>query len=117
MAQGQGALSDLETRIFASIAPSIKDTWQTLIAKTNYSKARAEVEIKLADAMQDSGMSLDKFRRTDAFKEIQSEYDKKLRSIYSGVQLPSAPSAASKQEAPKQEVPKFKIISVTKPGE
>ena len=117
LAQGQGALSDLETRIFASIAPSIKDTWQTLIAKTNYSKARAEVEIKLADAMQDSGMSLDKFRRTDAFKEIQSEYDKKLRSIYSGVQLPSAPSAASKQEAPKQEVPKFKIISVTKPGE
>ena len=112
LAKGQGALSNLENNIFASMAPSIKDTWQTLIAKTNHSKARAEVEIKLADAMQDSGMSLDKFRRTDAFKEIQSEYDKKLRSIYSGVQLPSAPSSDSKQAAPK-----FKIISVTKPGE
>jgi hypothetical protein len=112
LAQGQGSLSDLETRIFASIAPSIKDTWQTLIAKTNHSKARAEVEIRLADAMQDSGMSFDKFRRTDEFKEIQAEYDKKLRSIYSGVQLPNAPSAA-----PKQGASKFKMISVTKPGE
>jgi len=112
LAKGQGALSNLENNIFASIAPSIRDTWQTLIAKTNHSKARAEVDIKLADAMQESGMSFDKFRRTDAFKEIQAEYDKKLRSIYAGVQLPNAPSAA-----PKQEAPKFKIISVTKPGE
>jgi hypothetical protein len=112
LAKGQGALSNLENNIFASIAPSIRDTWQTLIAKTNHSKARAEVDIKLADAMEDSGMSFDKFRRTDAFKEIQAEYDKKLRSIYAGVQLPSAPSAA-----PKQGATKFKIISVTKPGE
>jgi len=112
LAKGQGALSNLENNIFASMAPGIKDTWQTLIAKTNHSKARAEVEIKLADAMQDSGMSFDKFRRTDEFKEIQAEYDKKLRLIYAGVQLPKAPSAA-----PKQEAPKFKIISVTKPGE
>jgi hypothetical protein len=112
LAKGQGALSNLENNIFASMAPSIKDTWQTLIAKTNHSKARAEVDIKLADAMQDSGMSFDKFRRTDEFKEIQAEYDKKLRSIYSGVQLPNAPSAA-----PKQGASKFKIISVTKPGE
>jgi hypothetical protein len=67
--------------------------------------------------MEDSGMSFDKFRRTDAFKEIQAEYDKKLRSIYAGVQLPSAPSAAQKQEAPKQEVKNFKIISIKKPGE
>jgi hypothetical protein len=57
-------------------------------------------------------MSFDKFRRTDEFKEIQAEYDKKLRSIYSGVQLQNAPSAA-----PKQGASKFKIISVTKPGE
>jgi hypothetical protein len=112
LAKGQGALSNLENNIFASMAPSIKDTWQTLTAKTNHSKARAEVDIKLADAMQDSGMSFDKFRRTDEFKEIQAEYDKKLRSIYSGVQLPNAPSAA-----PKQGASKFKIISVTKPGE
>ena len=112
LAKGQGALSNLENNIFASMAPSIRDTWQTLIAKTNHSKARAEVDIKLAEAMEDSGMSFDKFRRTDAFKEIQAEYDKKLRSIYAGVQLPNAPSAA-----PKQEAPKFKIISVTKPGE
>jgi hypothetical protein len=112
LAKGQGALSNLENNIFASIAPSIRDTWQTLIAKTNHSKARAEVDIKLADAMQELGMSFDKFRRTDAFKEIQAEYDKKLRSIYAGVQLPSAPSSDSKQVAPK-----FKIISVTKPGE
>ena len=112
LAKGQGALSNLENNIFASIAPSIRDTWQTLIAKTNHSKARAEVDIKLADAMEDSGMSFDKFRRTDAFKEIQAEYDKKLRSIYAGVQLPNAPSAA-----PKQGASKFKMISVTKPGE
>jgi hypothetical protein len=112
LAKGQGALSNLENNIFASMAPSIKDTWQTLTAKTNHSKARAEVDIKLADAMQDSGMSFDKFRRTDEFKEIQAEYDKKLRSIYSGVQLQNAPSAA-----PKQGASKFKIISVTKPGE
>jgi hypothetical protein len=112
LAKGQGALSNLENNIFASIAPSIRDTWQTLIAKTNHSKARAEVDIKLADAMQELGMSFDKFRRTDEFKEIQAEYDKKLRSIYAGVQLPNAPSAA-----PKQGAPKFKIISVTKPGE
>jgi hypothetical protein len=112
LARGQGALSNLENNIFASIAPNIRDTWQTLTAKTNHSKARAEVDIKLADAMQESGMSFDKFRRTDAFKEIQAEYDKKLRSIYAGVQLPNAPSTA-----PKQEAPKFKIISVTKPGE
>jgi hypothetical protein len=117
LAQGQGSLSDLETRIFASIAPSIKDTWQTLIAKTNHSKARAEVDIKLANAMQDSGMSFDQFRRTDEFTEIQNEYNKKLRSIYAGVQLPNAPSAAQKQEAPKQEVKNFKIISIKKPGE
>jgi hypothetical protein len=112
LAKGQGALSNLENNIFASIAPSIRDTWQTLIAKTNHSKARAEVDIKLADAMQELGMSFDKFRRTDEFKEIQAEYDKKLRSIYAGVQLPNAPSAA-----PKQGASKFKIISVTKPGE
>jgi hypothetical protein len=108
LAKGQGALSNLENNIFASIAPSIRDTWQTLIAKTNHSKARAEVDIKLAEAMEDSGMSFDKFRRTDAFKEIQAEYDKKLRSIYAGVQLPNAPSAAPKQGAPKSMTPSTK---------
>lgn len=91
MAQGQGAISNLENNIFQSMGPTIRDSYQTIMAKTAHAAARAEAEKKIADNLTDTGISVDKFKKSDTYKAIQKDYDNQLRKIYGGVQIEGRP--------------------------
>jgi len=91
MAQGQGSISNLENNIFASMAPTAQDSYQTIMAKTAHAAARAQADKQIADRLTDSGISVDKFKKSEEYKNIQKEYDSKLKSIYGGVQVGGRP--------------------------
>ena len=91
LAQGQGAISNLENNIFQSMGPTIQDNYQTIMAKTAHSAARAQADKRIADALTDTGISIDKFKKSKDYAAIQNEYDKQLQQIYSGVQAGGRP--------------------------
>ena len=95
MAQGQGAISNLENNIFQSMGPTVKDTYQTIMAKTAHSAARAEADKKIAESLTDTGMTIDRFKKTEDYKKIQNDLDNQLRVIYGGVQANGRPVIAS----------------------
>jgi hypothetical protein len=91
MAKGQGAISNLENNIFQSMGPTVQDSYQTIMAKTAHAAARAEADKKIANALTDSNMSVDKFKKTNEYKDIQRNYDNQLSKIYGGVQVEGRP--------------------------
>lgn len=91
MAKGQGAISNLENNIFQSMGPTVQDSYQTIMAKTAHAAARAEADKKIANALTDTGMSADKFKKSNEYKEIQRNYDNQLSKIYGGVQVEGRP--------------------------
>lgn len=91
LAQGQGAISNLENNIFQSMGPTIQDNYQTIMAKTAHSAARAQADQKIANALTDTGISIDKFKKSKDYQTIQNDYDKQLQQIYSGVQAGGRP--------------------------
>lgn len=87
LAKGQGAISNLENNIFGRMAPTEKDTLQSLISKATHAKARAEFDEKVADILIKEGISWDKLRSQQRYREMVSNYDNQLKSIYSGTYI------------------------------
>lgn len=94
LAKGQGAISNLENRIFESMAPTVRDTLQTIMAKTSHAKARADFDQKVADMLLSENMSWDQLRKDTRYREMVRDYDKQLLSIYSGTSAGRAAGAA-----------------------
>jgi hypothetical protein len=79
--QGQGAVSDFERRLFSTSSFSMSDRPETVIYKAQRFKAAAKADKEVADALLDTGMSLDQFRRGKDYERIKKEFDDEIRRI------------------------------------
>jgi hypothetical protein len=100
LAQGQGAISNFEQIIFNQMAPGVRDSVATIMAKTKHMQERANFDQSVRDSLLDSGMSYDRFSRTPEYQNAVKQYDAKIKDIYSGVKLGGAPAAAGRPAAP-----------------
>jgi hypothetical protein len=94
LAKGQGAFSDGERRMFADTTISTKMSVNSINKTADMLIARANFAENLANSLEDSSMSYDKFRRTPEYQKMLKEYEAKLQSIWSGK------SASSKSSKP-----------------
>ena len=99
LAQGQGAISNFEQIIFNQMAPGVRDSVATIMAKTKHMQERANFDQSVRDSLIDSGMSFDRFSRTPAYQDAVKQYDAKIKDIYSGVKMGGAPASAGKPAA------------------
>jgi hypothetical protein len=83
LAKGQGAISNGERQLFADTTISRKDTPETLKKKADMIIARAEFIQQRAETLEASGMSLDRYIRSDEGKAAVKEYENRLRGIWS----------------------------------
>lgn len=93
LAKGQGAFSDGERRMFADTTISTKMSVNSINKTSDMLIARANFAENLANAIEDSSMSYDKFRRTPEYQKMLKSYEDRLQSIWSGK---SASSGSSK---------------------
>lgn len=100
LAQGQGAISNFEQIIFNQMAPGVRDSVATIMAKTKHMQERANFDQSVRDSLIDSGMSFDRFSRTPQYQDAVTKYDAKIKDIYSGVKMGNAPAAAGRPAAP-----------------
>jgi hypothetical protein len=84
LAKGQGAFSDGERRMFADTTISTKMSVNSINKTADMLLARANFAENLANAIEDSTMSYDKFRRTPEYQNMLKNYENQLRSIWSG---------------------------------
>ena len=105
LAKGQGAFSDGERRMFADTTISTKMSVGSINKTADMLIARANFAEKLADSIEDSGLSYDRFRRTPEYQKMLKDYEGQLRSIWGGKQ--ASPSSgkpdldAAREEARK----------------
>jgi hypothetical protein len=81
LAKGQGAISNGERQLFADTTISRKDTPETMKKKADMIIARAEFIQQRAETLEASGMSLDRYIRSDEGKAAVKEYENRLRGI------------------------------------
>ena len=80
--QGQGAVSDFERRLFGTSSFSMSDRPEALIYKAKRFAAAARADKLVADALLDNpGMSIDKFRRTEEYKAIKDTFESELKAL------------------------------------
>lgn len=79
--QGQGAVSDFERRLYGTSSFSMSDRPEALIYKAARFEAAARADEAVADALTDSGMTIDKFRKTEEYDRIRKEFDRKIKEI------------------------------------
>jgi len=84
LAKGQGAFSDGERRMFADTTISTKMSVNSINKTADMLLARANFAENLANAIEDSRMSYDRFRRTPEYKNMLTNYENQLRNIWSG---------------------------------
>lgn len=92
--KGQGAVSDFERRLYASLGPTIKDPVEAFMMKSKLLTAKAEYERDLANALRRSKMSFDDFQDTPEYQKILSGYQNKAYEV-AGIKQPS-PTPAGK---------------------
>jgi hypothetical protein len=88
LAAGQGSISNFEQVIFDRMGPSVRDTYQTIMAKTKHMEERAKFDETLKNALVDGNMSFDKFSRTPEYTDLVKNYDTAIRGIYTNVKFP-----------------------------
>jgi hypothetical protein len=94
LAKGQGAISNGERQLFADTTISRKDTPEALKKKADMIIARAEFIQKRAETLDSSGMSLDRYIRSEEGKNAVKEYENRLRSILNPKQAGAASQSA-----------------------
>lgn len=91
--KGQGAVSDFERRLYASLGPTIKDPLEAFMMKSKLLTAKAEYERDLANALRRSKKSLDDFQDTDPnYQKILDSYQRKAYEV-AGIKQPAAAPA------------------------
>lgn len=84
LAKGQGAFSDGERRMFADTTISTKQSVNTINKTADMLLARANFAENLANAIEDSNLSYDRFRRTPEYQKMLKSYENELRLIWGG---------------------------------
>jgi hypothetical protein len=103
LAKGQGAISNNERQLFANTTLGVKDSVNTMNKKADMIVERANFAQNVADKLTKSGLSIDQFRQTNEYKDLEKSYENKLRSIWnpnrSQTQNASAPVGKPDLEA------------------
>lgn len=107
---GEGAMSDLETKMFASLAPQMNDSPTVIRLKSELLKKRSDFDEKLyekwIDFQETTGKSYQKFMTSDAYKSEVSNYRKTLKEIRDqNVELFSRRSQPASQPSTQQSAP------------
>jgi len=84
LAKGQGAFSDGERRMFADTTINTKMSVNSINKTADMLLARANFAEKIANSIEDSNLSYDRFRRTPEYQKMLKEYEGELRSIWGG---------------------------------
>jgi hypothetical protein len=110
LAQGQGAVSDFERRLFAKVSGSVADTPELLIKRQQALVARENLNEKLGrlwGEQQTSGKAPNfaEFKNSPERRRLIAEYDKELNAILAKeINIPKA--AAAKPAIPKYDAAK-----------
>lgn len=94
--QGQGAVSDFERTLFASAAIARTDNPETIKAKLDLLRARAEFDREVAKAVRGFKGNIDDFKSSDAYADMVQRYENKLGTIVQdrlGGKPPERPTA------------------------
>ena len=87
--KGQGAVSDFERRLYASLGPTINDPIEAFLMKSKLLTAKAEYDRDLSQALRRSKMDADDFMDTPQYQKIVENYQRKVYSV-AGIKQPSA---------------------------
>lgn len=79
--QGQGAVSDFERALFAQAAIARTDNPQTILAKLDLLRARAEFDREVAGAVRKYKGNIDDFKSSTEYQDMQKRYEDKLGVI------------------------------------
>lgn len=90
--KGQGAVSDFERRLYASLGPTIRDPIDAFMMKSKLLTAKAEYERDLANALRRSKKSFDDFQDTPEYQKALDSYQRKAYEV-AGIKQPAAAPA------------------------
>lgn len=103
LGEGQGAVSDFERSLFGQAGITEKDNPQTILAKLDLLRARAEFDRDVAKAVRGFKGNIDDFKGGDDYARMVQTYENKLSGIVenrlSGSVKPSTPSGRDNQGA------------------
>jgi len=89
LAKGQGQISNNERQLFANTTLGIKDSVNTMNRKADMIIERSNFAQKVSNAINEKGISLDQFKLTPEYKNMEKAYENKLRSIWNPNAKPS----------------------------
>ncbi len=95
--QGQGAVSDFERTLFAMAAISAKDNPETILAKLDLLRSRAEFDREVSKRVRKFKGDIDEFKSGDEYAQLVQEYENKLGTIVQnrlGMDVGARPSAS-----------------------
>lgn len=87
--KGQGAVSDFERKLYASLGPTIKDPVEAFLMKSKLLTAKAEYEKELSSALRKSKMDVDDFLESPQYQKIVDSYQNKVYTV-AGIKQPAA---------------------------
>jgi len=89
LAKGQGQISNNERQLFANTTLGVKDSVNTMNRKADMIIERSNFAQKVSNAINEKGISLDQFKLTPEYKNMEKAYEDKLRSIWNPSAKPS----------------------------
>ena len=93
LAKGQGQISNNERQLFANTTLGTKDSVNTMNRKADMIIERAQFAQDVSNAINKKQISLDQFKLTPEYKNMEKAYENKLRNIWN----PSGTKAGSAQ--------------------
>lgn len=81
LGEGQGAVSDFERSLFGQAGVTDKDNPQTILAKLDMLRARAEFDREVAKSLRQYKGSIDDFKASDDYARMMQSYEGKLSNI------------------------------------
>lgn len=99
LAKGQGQISNNERQLFANTTLGIKDSVNTMNRKADMIIERSNFAQKVADAINRDRISLDQFKLTPEYKNMEKAYENKLRSIWNPNAAPQGGQGSPDLEA------------------
>ena len=104
LAKGQGAISDMETKLFNSMGADISDRPEAVVRKMRMLERRAEFDrevSRMAREARKKGISYDDMKDTEAYKKSSELYINDLMKYVTGDTRNAPPQAPANAQAPR----------------
>jgi hypothetical protein len=104
LAKGQGAISDMETKLFNSMGADISDRPEAVVRKMRMLERRAEFDKEVSRMARDArkrGISYDDMKDTEAYKKSSELYITDLMKYVTGDTRNAPPQAPANAQAPR----------------